>query len=445
MTRQDQSLRAAVFTLGCRLNQADTALLCDDLRRHGYRIVPWGQAAELLVVNGCTVTAGAAAKTRKAVHQARRRNPQACIAVVGCDAELDPGGWLADGHADLILGNADKTHLGERLPPGLVRPPQPHLLAALPSTARQQTGPFAETGAGYYPERTRANLKIQEGCDFACSYCIVPRVRGPARSRQWEDTLREAAELRRRGHLELVLTGVNIATYQDGGRDLADLVEAILALDSSLRVRLSSTEPGPVVHKLIALMARERRVCRFLHLPLQYGEDRILAAMNRRYCVAEYAELATAAAEYVPGLGLGSDLIVGFPGETAEAFATCRETVCRLPINHLHVFTFSARQGTPAADFAGAVPADVAASRAAELTRIGLDLATGFARSQVGQTLEIIAEAQGPRGTWEGWSDNYLRVTCAAASGIRPNTLVRVRTEEHLGGRRLRGSRESEP
>lgn len=435
-----QPPRAAVFTLGCRLNQAESALLCDDLARHGYRVVPWGEPAELLVINSCTVTAGAAAKTRKAVHAARRRCPHAVVAVIGCDAVLAPGAWLADGSADLIVGNAGKTRLGELLPPDrLERPPAPKLCTQEGPAPEAAAGPFAEAGAGLFADRTRAHLKIQEGCDFRCSYCIVPRVRGPVRSRRWEDAIREAAELRRRGHLEIVLTGVNIATYSDSGRDLADLVEAILGLDPALRVRLSSTEPGPAVRRVVELMAREPRLCRFLHLPLQHGDDRILAAMNRRCCVAEYEALVTQAAAAVRGLCLGTDVIAGFPGETEDAFAACCEVVRRLPVNHLHVFTFSPRQGTPAADLPGRVPGAVAAERAAELARIGRAKAEAFARSQVGQTLEVILEEPAPGGGWEGWSDNYLRVEVLPSPARGPHRVVPVRVTAHLGGRRVRG------
>jgi threonylcarbamoyladenosine tRNA methylthiotransferase MtaB len=436
-----QRRRAAVFTLGCRLNQADTALLCDDLVQHGYRLVRWGTPADLLVVNSCTVTAESAAKTRKTVHAARRRCPGAFIVLVGCAAEMEAQAWQGDSQVDLIVGNVAKTRLSQVLPAGLERPGQPGVHLGCVPRREADPAPFTEAGAGLYPERTRANLKIQEGCDFFCSYCIVPRVRGPARSRQWDDALREAEELRRRGHREIVLAGVNIATYADGGRDLADLAEAILALGPGFRLRLGSTEPGPVLPKLLRLMAREPRLCRFLHLPLQYGEDSILGAMKRRYSVAEYADLATLAAASVPGLCLGSDLIVGFPGETAAAFQTCCDTVRRLPINHLHVFTFSAREGTAAAALSATVPGDVAARRATELSRLGLEKAAAFAQSQVGQVLQIITEELTPRGTWQGWSDNYLCVEIPATPDLDANQCVTVQIEAHLGGRRLRGRR----
>jgi len=418
--------RAAVYTLGCRLNQTETALICDDLARHGYELVHWGEPAELLVINGCTVTAESAAKTRKAAHSARRRCPEAFIAVVGCAPEMDPAAWSADGSVDLVVGNVAKDRLSAVLPEDLRRPPAPAVQVGCGPRRGEPVGAFVEEGAGLYYEKTRANLKVQEGCDFFCSYCIVPHVRGPARSRGWDDALREAAELLRRGHREIVLTGVNIATYADGGRDLVDLIAAILALGQGFRVRLGSTEPGPVLQRLVALMAREPRMCRFLHLPLQYGEDSILAAMNRRYRVADFAELAGHAAAALPGLCLGSDVIVGFPGETEATFQACCEAVRRLPINHLHVFTFSARRGTPAAALPNRVPGDLARCRAAELSRLGRDKAAAFAHSQVGRCLEVLTEAVSTAGLWEGWSDNYLRVTIGADAGLEANRLVPV-------------------
>jgi threonylcarbamoyladenosine tRNA methylthiotransferase MtaB len=297
---------------------------------------------------------------------------------------------------------------------------------------------FTEEGIGTFGERTRANLKIQEGCEFFCSYCIVPYARGPARSRDWDDWLREARELVSRGYHELVLTGVNVATYNHAGRDVADVVEALLEIPGDFRIRLSSTEPGPILRRLIGLMADNPRICRFLHLPLQYGENGILRAMNRRYSVEEYAEFATLAAESVPGLCLGTDLIVGFPGETDEAFETCCETVESLPINHLHVFTYSPREGTPAASFPNQVLGDLATRRAEILTGLGLRKAETFARSQLGETVQVITEERSEAGDWEGWSGNYLRVLLPGAKHDE-NELVSVRLDESLGGRRLRG------
>jgi threonylcarbamoyladenosine tRNA methylthiotransferase MtaB len=427
----------AIHTVGCRLNQADSALIADDLVRRGYRLVPWGTPADLLIVNGCAVTAIAEQKTRQAVHAARRRNPAAFMVVAGCAATLQPDAWAADAAVDLVAPNPGKTRLGQALPADLRRPSRAAVLAASGSVGTA-VGSFAEQGCGLYPDKTRANLKIQEGCDAACSYCIVPRTRGPERSRAWPDVRREARELLERGHREIILTGVNIARYHDSGRDLADLAAELLALDQSFRLRLSSTEPGQVVPRLVELMAREPRLCRFLHLPMQYAEDSILRAMNRGYTVAEFGAIVTAAAAQVPCLCVGTDFLVGFPGETDAAFeATCRNAAA-LPFSYFHVFSYSVRPGTPAAAMPGRVTRAAAARRHERLASLGRAQAVAFAERNVGAELDVLVEAGAGSDGPGGWSDNYLWVRLPqAVGGPAPNTVARVRVNGVLGPREV--------
>ena len=430
MTPGDTSARrAAILTLGCRLNQTESALIADDLARHGYALVPWSAPAEVRVINSCGVTAEAVAKTRKAVHAARRRWPEAVLALVGCAAEIDPATWAAEDGADLVVGNVVKNRLGEALPADGRRPDRPRLLVGHTPPRDSAPEAFEEAGAGLFHERTRAALKIQEGCDFHCSYCIVPTLRGAARSRRWDDCLREAAALLERGHREIVLTGVNIATYRDRGRDLADLARAVLDLDPAFRLRLGSTEPGPALPRVVELLAAEPRLCRFLHLPMQYGDDAILKAMNRRYTLAEFEDLAWSAVRAAPGLGLGSDIIVGFPGETEKHFEACCEAVRRLPLTHLHVFTYSARQGTPAATFPHQVPGTAAAERAAAMARLGRAKAAAFAQAQIGQRLSVLTESRAADGRWQGWSENYIRVRIQDGDRLDANRIVGVRID----------------
>lgn len=447
MTAGDpRARRAAILTLGCRLNQTESALIGDDLARQGYTLVPWSADAEVRVINGCGVTAEAIAKTRKALHAARRRWPEAVLALVGCAAEIDSAAWAVADGADLVIGNVVKNRLGAALPADGRRPDRPRLLVARIPPRDSAPGPFDEAGVGRYTERTRACLKIQEGCDFHCSYCIVPTLRGAARSRRWDDCLREAAALLERGHREIVLTGVNIATYNDRGRDLADLARAVLDLGPAFRLRLGSTEPGPALHRVVELLAEEPRLCRFLHLPMQYGDDAILQAMKRRYTVAEFEALADKAVRAAPGLGLGSDIIVGFPGETERHFEACCEVVRRLPLTHLHVFTYSARQGTPAATFPKQVNGSIAAERAAAMTRLGHDKADAFAQAQIGQRLAVLTEKRTPDGRWQGWSDNYIRVRIAADNGLDVNRVVGVRIDARdPDGKGLLGHRDEAP
>ncbi len=427
---------AAIYTLGCRLNQADAALLADSLRAAGFALVRWGEAADLLVVNSCTVTASAAQKTRQAARAARRAHPQAFVALVGCEANIDRSGWPAAAGVDLVVANPDKLSLVERLPAWLGGAGGERRAAV--AVAVEGEG-FVQAGAGHYPHSTRANLKIQEGCDGRCTYCVVPRARGPARSRDWDDSLREAAELRRRGHREIVLTGVNIMLYESAGRRLPELLVALLRLGPDFRLRLGSTEPCAELPRLIELMAGEPRLCRFLHLPIQHGEDGMLAAMGRPYRVAEFAAAVGQAVVAVPGLCLGSDVIVGFPGETEAVFEQCAATLAGLPLAYLHVFRYSPRPGTPAARLAGQVAAELARERHRRLTEVGRKLAGAFAESQVGKRLEVLTENRNAGGNREGWSDNYLRVEIVDSAALPANALVEVQVEQVVEARHVRG------
>ena len=429
--------KASIHTLGCRLNQADSGLMADALRRRGYTLVPWGEPAELLVVNSCTVTSSAAHKTRQAVRAARRRHPEAFIVVVGCDVDVSSERWQQETAADLVLPNAGKQHLAALLPDCLVRGTTPRLPTCAGAT---DAGTFMQEGYGFFPERTRANLKVQDGCDFCCTYCIVPRARGPARSRVLADVIREARELAAAGYKELVLTGVNIASYREQERTLADLLLALLDIAGDFRIRLSSTEPGSSLLDVLDVMAQSKRICRFLHLPMQYGEDSILQAMKRRYAVEEYAEFAHLAVGRIPGLCLGSDIIVGFPGETEATFGRCVQTVMSLPLGHLHVFSYSPRPGTGAAALPGRVPKAVAAQRSQRLATVAASKSMEFAERHIGQALTVLTEACNKHGRWEGWSDNYLRVEVVDGPGeLSENEFVKVRVVAVSEGRAVQG------
>ena len=408
---------ASIFTLGCRLNQADSALIADLLTRAGYDLVEWNETADVVVINGCVVTATAGQKTRQAVRAARKRCPDACIVLVGCAASLEKD--TPNLPADLILDNSRKNELLSHLPA------TPSTLSTR-SISSKPSANFSESGTGLYTDRTRANLKVQEGCDFFCSYCIVPHVRGKPRSRDWNDVLREARELIGRGHRELVLTGVNLGTYNDNGRDLADLIRAIADLPGEFRIRLGSVEPIPVVRRVVDVMAElAPRVCRFLHLPLQYGEDTILNAMNRRYTTAEFQGHAEYALEKIDGLCLGTDLIVGFPGETETEFAKSANFIKNIPWGNMHVFRFSPREGTPAAKRKNEMPnGNVAAERSREIEKIYTEKLEEFKRSQLGKTLPVLIESQTESGESLGWSDNYLEFEIQGT--FAPGTLAQV-------------------
>lgn len=408
----------AIYTSGCRLNQADSALLSAALQARGYSPLSWGEAADLLIINSCAVTGVASRKNRQAVHAARRLAPDAFLVLMGCDAVAEASSWANNPEVDLVISNPKPDALPDLLPSPLQRNSTPQLVRTAPLPES-----FTLSGTGSYTERTRANLKIQDGCDFFCSYCIVPHTRGPARSRLLDDILREAEALLERGHKELVLSGVNIATYQNSSCDLPGLIERLLSLGDHFRIRLGSTEPGLCLDRLVDIMAAyPQRICRFLHLPVQYGEDSILRRMKRHYDCRTYEQAALRALERIPGLCLGSDIIVGFPGETEENFQACRAFIERIPFGLLHVFPYSPRPGTPAATMTGRPsPADIR-RRAANLRALAAQKDAAFADTQIGQTLPVLLETSSP--TPQGWSDNYLKVRISSKLTLQANTIV---------------------
>jgi len=398
---------AAIVTLGCRLNQADSALIADRLRRAGYAIVDGdAEAVDLVVVNSCAVTAQAVAKTRQAVAKWRGKFPSAEIVLTGCAAEADFDRFSADSRI-----NAVKSNPGKRRLPGTAGSEEEKSLDAPRSD-------FAESARGFFPFRHRALVKIQEGCDNFCTYCIVPYVRGPARSRRADEVLDECRALAASGVPEIVLTGVNTCLYQSGGVTLGSLVREICEIPGNFRVRLSSTEPRMDNLELLReLSTCGGKLCDFLHLSLQHGDDSILRAMNRRYTCAEFAAFAAEARRLRPNLHLGTDVIVGFPGETPEAFERSCEFIKSMAFANIHIFTYSPRPGTPAASFPDQVAPPEAKRRHAVLAKIAEESAAAFRASQRGRTLKVIFEEL-KRGRLHGWSDNYLEVT--APAGFAP-------------------------
>ena len=316
---------AEIYTLGCRLNIADSALLTARLERAGYTVRPQGDGApDLIVVNSCAVTAEAAAKSRRLIRRLRRENPGARIIVTGCAAQLDPDAFLAAG-ADQALPNA-----GKKVIPG-----------GEENENADPAGPvFAEDALSEFKFRSRAFIKIQEGCNNFCSYCIVPYVRGRERSRALEEVLADCRKAAAAGFPEIVLTGVNTCAYCDGGKDLAGLIRLLCEIPGDFRIRLSSTEPRMDNFSMIDAMAEAGpRVCRFLHLSLQYGCDRILKLMNRRYSCDEYRNFVAAAREKLPGVHVGTDIIVGFPGESEADFAQCMDFCREMGFANIHIFS----------------------------------------------------------------------------------------------------------
>ncbi|MFP4281190.1 MAG: tRNA (N(6)-L-threonylcarbamoyladenosine(37)-C(2))-methylthiotransferase MtaB [Opitutales bacterium] len=418
--------RASLHTLGCRLNQAESKLLTDRLEQAGYQLVPFGEEAELGILHTCTVTREADAKCRKAIRQFVRRNPTAFAAVIGCYAQMGTAAIAAIPGVDLIIGNQEKLSVLDYVGEG--KNPAPVILRD-----RIDGRDFAVHAVGEAPFPYRANLKVQDGCDFVCSFCIIPFARGRARSRAWTDTLAEARQLADRGVRELILTGVNIGTYASEGRDLVALVDALDAVPGISRVRISSIEPTTVPSALLARMADPAHaLLPYLHLPLQAGSDATLAAMRRKYSLADYRDFVAEAVRQVPDLGLGTDIMVGFPGETEAAFAQTCDFFLSQPFHYAHVFPYSEREGTLAVRRSAsgdwpAVPVEERQRRCARLRRLSAMRRHETMESARGTVREVLFED--PReGLWPGYTDNYLRVVADTPDGTSlRNRRARVR------------------
>jgi threonylcarbamoyladenosine tRNA methylthiotransferase MtaB len=399
--------RASLHTIGCRLNQAETALLADRLQKDGYRLVEFGQPTDLLVLNTCSVTEHAEADCRYLIRRTLRHSPRAFVAVTGCYAQTGAETLRRMPGIDLIVGTQYKMQLADCLPPPatLQKRPSPQLL----HRRTIDRDDFVLSGTGDY-DSTRANLKIQDGCNFMCSFCIIPFARGHERSRRLEDVLREAEELAARGHRELVLTGVNIGRYTHGGHSLLDLIQSLERIHGVERIRISSIEPTTIPDDLLDYMAGATKLCRYLHVPLQSGDDTILKAMNRRYTTREYVAFIEKAARLVPDVGLGTDLMVGFPGEGEPEFANTLAVASDLPFSYFHVFSFSKRPGTAAARLTNPVHPATVKARSRRLSELSRAKRLTFYQQYTGRSASVLFESREDQGLWTGLTDNYMRV-----------------------------------
>jgi len=432
-----EPVTVAFATLGCKLNQYDTTELQALLEARGLRTVAFEEPAQLYVINTCTVTARADGSARQAIRRAVARNPDALVVVTGCYAQTSPNEVAAIPGVDAVLGTGERHVL-------------PELLGTLAKRARPvvRVGDvFAPRGPApviplrrFAPGYTRAFVKVQDGCQHRCAFCIVPFARGRSRSQPLAVILEQVEALVEAGYGEVVLTGVDLGHYGwDLGprQSLAALVRRLLGVPGLGRLRLSSILPAYFTDELIETLRGEPRICRHLHVPLQSGADRILHAMRRPYNQRLYRHLVERLADAMPGLGLGTDLITGFPGETAAEFAATVDLVRELPFSYLHVFSYSDRRGTEAARLAiPRVPADEVRRRTTRLRQLGAERQRAFRRAQVGREVEVLVleHRAEDAGRLVGLTDNYLEV---AFEG--PERLTRRFTRVTLTG--LEGAR----
>jgi threonylcarbamoyladenosine tRNA methylthiotransferase MtaB len=414
-------------TFGCRLNQYDTETVRTMMEREArWRTVAGAEEADVVVVNTCTVTARSDATARKAIRRIHKRNPRARIVVTGCYAQRAPRELAELPGVSLVVGAADRGALVARLD-GL-SPGQVEVAVSPISQART----FLDVPITEMMEHSRAYLKIQEGCDERCSFCIVPQTRGRSRSRTRESVLAQARELVATGYVELVITGVHVGDYgldlAGGQRLLFGLLRELLAIPGLERLRLSSIEPASISAEIVDLMASEERFARHFHIPFQSASDAVLARMRRRYRAQDFLDLVNDIAERIPECGIGCDVICGFPGESEDDFQRTFDALEALPITYVHPFAYSVRPGSEAEAFTDQVTPEVKKRRVHALKRLMRDKNRAFRERHVGRSVPVLLESsrRGGESSLGGWTDNYLRVELGSASAPARIRSVRI-------------------
>jgi threonylcarbamoyladenosine tRNA methylthiotransferase MtaB len=421
----------AFYTLGCKVNFYDTEAIWQLFKNAGYEQVDFETTtADVYLINTCTVTNTGDKKSRQIIRRAVRRNPDAVIAVTGCYAQTSPAEIMAIPGVDLVIGTQDRDKLmqyveqiqSDRQPVNAVR-------------NIMKTREFEELDVPDFSDRTRAFLKIQEGCNNFCTFCIIPWSRGLSRSRDPKSVIAQAEQLVAAGYKEIVLTGIHTGGYGDDleNYDLADLLWDLDKVDGLERIRISSIEASQIDDKMIDVLNRSAKMCRHLHIPLQAGDNEVLKRMRRKYTVEEFAAKIEQLHQAMPGVAITTDVIVGFPGESEEQFENGFRFMERMGFAEMHVFPYSKRTGTPAARMEDQVDEEIKNERVHKLIDLSEKLQLTYAKPYVGQTLDIIPERdyKGAPGTGllMGYSDNYLQVVFAGDESLI-GELCRVKVTE---------------
>ena len=418
--------RASLYTLGCRLNQSETNLIKDKLVAEGYKIVPFGDEADLGIINTCTVTREADSKCRQTIRQFIRRNPNGFTAVIGCYSQMGARAIAGIEGVDLIIGNQQKMSVLDYVSQGKLEHP-------LIVSDKIDKADFSITFVGDEPFNKRANLKIQDGCDFICSFCIIPFARGRARARELTNLLAEARALVNRGVRELILTGVNIGTYDFEGNSVLTIVDKLNEIPGLERIRISSIEPTTIEETILLRMAdTDHKLVPYLHIPLQSGSDFILERMRRRYGSGEFVEFINKAARIVPDICIGTDIMVGFPEESEEEFEKSCRVFLENPFAYCHVFPYSEREGTAAIRREDQVPVPERQRRAAWLRRLSAKKRYDFYERFLGKTVEVLVEDP-KSGYWPGLTSNFIRISLQSDQDLTNRLvvarLIRINTD----------------
>ncbi|WP_026476292.1 tRNA (N(6)-L-threonylcarbamoyladenosine(37)-C(2))-methylthiotransferase MtaB [Alkaliphilus transvaalensis] len=429
--------KVAFHTLGCKVNQYETQAMTELFEKADYTVVPDTDVADVYVINTCTVTNVGDKKSRQFIRRAKKNNPDSIIAVVGCYAQTAPKEVLDIEGVNIVVGTNERGKIVE-----FVEQSNPsEKINAVDDI--MQVKEFEELSVQEIKGKTRAFLKIQEGCNQYCAYCIIPYARGPIRSRKISDVLKEVRTLVTNGFKEVVLTGIHVASY---GKDLKEkdalinLLKEVNGVEGLERIRLSSLEPTLISEDFIKELVKLEKICQHFHLSLQSGSDSVLKKMNRRYTTDEYRQIVKRIRRYYPNIALTTDIIVGFPGETQDDFETTYRFVEEMAFSDIHVFKFSPRKGTPAADFSDQVNGVEKHHRSEKLIILGNQLKEEYQSRFIGETIEVLFENNSNElvGYVEGLTDNYLKVLVPSdeeIEGAIKRVLLEIPKKDYIIGK----------
>lgn len=422
--------KVSFYTLGCKLNFAETSTIARSFPEDQYEVVKPGAKADIYVINTCSVTDIADRKCRQAIRKFNHQSPDAVIAVLGCYAQLNPDEISSIPGVDIVLGTNEKYNLASFL-----------------SNARKRELPEIHScdlsgNDHYFPsfssgDRTRSFLKVQDGCDYKCSYCTIPFARGKSRNQDIASIVKEAELIARNGTKEIVLTGVNIGDFgKTTGESFVSLLRELTAVEGIDRYRISSIEPNLLTDEIIELAAGSRKILPHFHIPLQSGSDKVLGLMRRRYKRQQFEDRIMKIRNLMPVAGIGADVIVGFPGESDDDFSDTYNFLENMPLSYLHVFNFSERPGTPAQNMKGKVPFKVREERSRKLIRLSEEKHTKFSIINTGASAEVLFEHTRSEGMISGFTENYLRTELPWDPGLA-GAIRRVRLTGISGSGRM--------
>lgn len=434
--------KAALHNLGCKVNAYETEAMQEMLENAGYEIVPFKEGADIYIINTCTVTNIADRKSRQMLHRARKMNPDAIVVAAGCYVQAQDG-KEADPCIDIVLGNNHKKDLIEILEKydlkrtaGAVEKRQDEKMTCTVAEIEDinKTREYESLHLTKPGDHTRAYIKVQDGCNQFCTYCIIPYARGRVRSREQEDVVNEVKSLAANGYKEIVLTGIHLSSYgidHDGERHLLDLIRAVHEVDGIERIRLGSLEPGIITEEFADAISGFPKICPHFHLSLQSGCDATLKRMNRRYTSAEYYEKCRILRKYFDNPALTTDVIVGFPGETEEEFQESLAFVDKVDFYETHIFKYSKREGTKAARMEDQIDEQVKAQRSAAMIELGLKKKEAYERSFIGKTVEVLVEEDEVyegKTVQAGHTKEYIKIALESEENLK-NTIVKVQIE----------------